>query len=168
MKIPLNYSLNNNLENLETESSSEEEKNHKAEWLVELKRKNEELLEILRNWADAYERKEIESNAWVYKGVTQTDEENRSELKMFKPEQITEFIEHNIINWIKEPTEHNKGYFYALEDFEKVFEKICHINSGNTTPKGFSSDVRHLSRFLEIVDSNIKSCCRLNIEKPYD
>ena len=78
-------------------------------------------------------------------------------LQLFKPEQITEYLENNIIKWIKEPSDPKKSYSFTLEDFEKVFEKICHIRSENTTPMGFSSDVRHLGRFLEIVDNNIKS-----------
>ena len=100
-------------------------------------------------------RKDIENDSWSVREASEGDGDNS--IKILKPEQITEYLEQNIINWIKEPSDSNKSYNFSLEDFEKVFEKICHINSENTTPMGFSSDVRHLSRFLEILDSNIKS-----------
>jgi hypothetical protein len=147
LKIPVDYSIKNNTEGL-NKQGTEEELTHKAEWLLELKNKSQELLNILRDWSDAYERKDIKSDSWVMQ---------ENSLGVFKPEQISEFIEHNIIKWIKEPSDPKKAFSFTLEDFESVLEKICHIKSENTAPMGFSSDVRHLSRFLEIVDNNIKS-----------
>ena len=139
---------------------TEEESTNRAEWLGELKNKNQELLNILTDWADAYERQDIGHDSWAVRENSENNEDNNP--KLFKPEQISEYIESHIINWIKEPSDPKRAYNYTLEDFQKVFEKICHINSDNTTPMGFSSDVRHLSRFLEIVDSNIKSMLEKN------
>ena len=156
LKIPSDYSIKN-LESFKSPGNDEELAN-RTDWLLKLKDKSQELLNVLKNWSEAYEREDIENNSWVVRADSEgarIDKENA--LKLFKPEQITEYIEHNIIKWIKEPSDPKKAYSFALEDFEKVFEKICHIRSENTTPMGFSSDVRHLGRFLEIIDNNIKS-----------
>tara|TARA_B100000029_G_scaffold7741_1_gene8160 strand:- start:1989 stop:2984 length:996 start_codon:yes stop_codon:yes gene_type:complete len=161
LKIPLDYSINN-LESFNKPGTDEELASRK-DWLLELKDKSQELLNVLNNWSEAYERKDIEINSWVIRADSEsarTDKENS--LRLFKPEQITDYIEHNIIKWIKEPSDPKKAYSFALDDFEKVFEKICHIRSENTTPMGFSSDVRHLGRFLEIIDNNIKSMLERN------
>ena len=162
LKIPLNYSINNNMGELSGEGSDNESAN-RAQWLGELKSKNQELLDILNEWSDAYDRQEIGHDSWDLKGGSDHDGGGESNHpKLYKPEQISEFIETQIIKWIQGPSDSDRAYNYSLEDFQKVFEKICHINSDNTTPMGFSSDVRHLSRFLEIVDSNIKSMLEKN------
>ncbi|MDC0253593.1 hypothetical protein OAK75_01755 [Bacteriovoracales bacterium] len=156
LKIPLNYSINS-LESF-TKPGTDEELASRTDWLLELKDKSQELLNILRNWSEAYEREDIENNSWVVRADSESARVDKEDsLRLFKPEQITDYIENNIIKWIKEPSDPKKAYSFALEDFEKVFEKICHIRSENTTPMGFSSDVRHLGRFLEIIDNNIKS-----------
>ena len=142
----------------EVSEEGSDESSNRAHWLGTLKNKNQELLNILMEWSDAYEREDIGQDSWTVKESSENGQGSASHsLKLFKPEQISEFIESQIIKWIKEPSDPNRAYNYTLEDFQKVFEKICHINSENTTPMGFSSDVRHLSRFLEIVDSNIKA-----------
>ena len=157
LRIPSDYSINNNIED-HNKHITEEEFTNRAEWLLELKNKSQELLNILKNWSEAYEKKDIENDSWIVRGDSENERSTKeNSLQLFKPEQITEYLENNIIKWIKEPSDPQKSYRFTLEDFEKVFEKICHIRSENTTPMGFSSDVRHLGRFLEIVDNNIKS-----------
>ena len=161
LKIPLNYSINNS-EGFSGDGN-DEESTKRAEWLGVLKSKNQELLNMLTDWSDAYDRQDIGHDSWALKESSGSDEKSEgSSPRLLKPEQISEYIESNIIKWIKEPSDPTISYNYTLEDFQKVYEKICHINSENTTPMGFSSDVRHLSRFLEIVDNNIKSMLEKN------
>jgi hypothetical protein len=138
------------------EKSEEANLINRNAWLLDLKFYSQEMIAVLDEWSESFEKGHIQKGVWELGELPITMRDTSEDhLSVFTPEEISSYLKENLLDHPYSFLAEEDKIFQ--DDFKKAYDKISKKTKDNILPEEYSSDVIHLHRFLEVVAKEIDS-----------